>query len=242
MAAVTSNEEWRSLTVDYEQARAREDSLDRLLEWDAQRELIGSVEGKDVLDVGCGNGEKAIELALDHGAASVVGIDIGSRFLSPPANVVLATGDLSELGSAPAVRDRRFDVILFLQSLGYATDQLRTLRDARSLLRDDGVLVVSRAHPVRFAVERAERDGLELGDAYHSTEVYSYPAGWNPEVSLTHATDTFSSMYNTLVEAGFRVERIVEPRLSEEKKARYPAKQAWLARYFGIVIFRARPL
>lgn len=239
---MTSNEEWQSLTADYEQARAREDSLDRLMEWEAQRELIGSVVGKDVLDVGCGNGEKTIELALDHGAASVVGLDIGSRFLAPPTNVTLATGDLSELGSAPAVQGRRFDAILFLQTLAYATDQLKTLRDARSLLRDDGVLVVSRAHPVRFAVERAERDGLELGDAYHSTEVYSYPAQWNPEVTLTHATDPFSSMHNTLVEAGFRVERIVEPQLSDEKKVSYPAKQAWLARYFGIVIFRARPL
>jgi SAM-dependent methyltransferase len=238
---VTSNEEWQTLAVDYKRARAREDSLDRLMEWDAQRELIGSVVGKDLLDVGCGNGEKAIELAL-NGASSVVGVDIGSAFRTPPANVTLTTGDLSELGSVAVVQGRQFDAVLFLQSLGYAADQLRTLRAARSLLRDDGVLVVSRAHPIRFAVERAERDGLELGDAYHSTEGYSYPSHWNPEITLTHATDTFSSMHNALVEAGFRVERIVEPQLSEEKKVAYPAKQAWLARYFGVVVFRARPL
>jgi tRNA G46 methylase TrmB len=60
---MASNDGWQSLTTDYEQARAREDSLDRLMEWDAQRELIGSVAGKDLLDVGCGNGGKAIELA-----------------------------------------------------------------------------------------------------------------------------------------------------------------------------------
>ena len=81
---MTSNEEWRTLTADYERARAREDSLDRLMEWDAQRELIGSVAGKDVLDVGCGNGGKAIELAQRGGAASVLGVDIGSSFLTPP--------------------------------------------------------------------------------------------------------------------------------------------------------------
>jgi hypothetical protein len=101
--------------------------------------------------------------------------------------------------------------------------------------------VVTRAHPLRFAVERAERDGLELGDAYHSTEPISYPSRWNPELTLTHAVDTFSSMHNTLVDAGFRVERILEPQLSEENKKRYPHKQDWLSRYVGIIIFRARP-
>jgi SAM-dependent methyltransferase len=135
-----------------------------------------------------------------------------------------------------------FDVALFLQSLSYATDRARTLRAVHDVLRPDGLLVVTRAHPIRFAVERAERDGIELGDAYHSTEPYEYQSRWNPDISLTHATDTFSAMHNSLVDTGFRVERIVEPQLSEEKKALYPHKQAWLARYFGIVIFRARPL
>jgi SAM-dependent methyltransferase len=240
---MTSNDGWQSLTTDYEQARAREDSLDRLMEWDAQRELIGSVAGKDVLDVGCGNGGKAIELAQRDGAASVIGVDIGSEFLTPPADldVTLVTSDLSELGDVPELQDRRFDTILFLQCLAYAEDRVKTLQAARSLLRDDGVLVVSMAHPIRYAVERAERDGVELGDAYHSAGQYSYQSRWNPQITLTHATDTFSSLCNPFVEAGFRVERILEPQLPDEKKQRYPHKQAWLARYVGIIIFRARP-
>ncbi|WP_410788923.1 hypothetical protein [Kribbella sp. C-35] len=65
---------WQTLTSDYEQSRAREDSLDQLMEWDAQRSLIGSVGGKTVLDIGCGNGEKAIELVRDHGATATVGV------------------------------------------------------------------------------------------------------------------------------------------------------------------------
>lgn len=60
-------------------------------------------------------------------------------------------------------------------------------------------------------------------------------------MTLTHATVTFSSMHNALVDAGFWVERLLEPQLSDEKKVRFPAKQAWLARYLGIIILRARP-
>lgn len=203
---------------------------------------MGTIEGKDILDVGCGSGEKAIELART-GARSVLGLDIAANFLTAPGglDVTLTAGDLSDLGSLPSIQGRTFDKVLFLQSLGYAADQVATLRAARSLLRDDGVLIISQAHPIRFAVERAERDNIGLGDAYHAAEPYSYRSGWNAEVSLTHATDTFSSMVNSLVSAGFWIEEISEPKLTEEQKERFPEKQAWLARYVGVIIFRARP-
>jgi hypothetical protein len=118
----------------------------------------------------------------------------------------------------PSIQGRTFDKVLFLQSLGYALDEVATLCAARSLLRDDGELIISRAHPIRFAVERSERDNIGLGDAYHVTGAYSYRSGWNAEVSLTHATDTFSSMVNSLVTAGFWIEEISVPKLTEEQK------------------------
>ncbi|MFF1817482.1 class I SAM-dependent methyltransferase [Kribbella sp. NPDC058245] len=239
---MTSNEAWRDLTTDYEQARSREDSLDRLMEWDAQRSVIGSVAGKAVLDVGCGNGSKAIELVRDHGAASVLGLDIGSQFLEAPPEVTLVPGDLSELDTIPELAGRTFDVVLFLQSLAYAKDRARTLRTVRSVIAEDGVLVISMAHPLRYAVERAERDGVGIGEAYHSAGPYSYPSRWNPEITLTHTTDTFASIHNPLVVAGFRVDQVLEPQLPEELKLRYPHKQDWLARYAGIIILRARPV
>ncbi|WP_427886521.1 class I SAM-dependent methyltransferase [Kribbella sp. GL6] len=232
---------WQTLTTDYEQRRSREDSLDRLMEWDAQRSMIGSVEGRTILDVGCGNGQKAIELVTDHGAASAVGVDIGAEFLAGPAEVAFHRADLSCLDELDALKGRRFDVVLFLQTLAYARDRARTLRTVRSLMTEDGVLVVSMAHPIRYAVERSERDGVGIGDAYHAVGPYSYPSLWNPEITVTHTTDTFSTIHNALTGNGFRVEEILEPQLSEEKKARYPHKQAWLSKYVGIIILRARP-
>ena len=51
---------WQSLSTGFEQARAREDSLDRLVEWPAERALLGDVTGLAVLDAGCGNGSKVL--------------------------------------------------------------------------------------------------------------------------------------------------------------------------------------
>jgi SAM-dependent methyltransferase len=61
---------------------------------------MGTIEGKDILDIGCGNGEKAIELARS-GARSVLGLDIAANFLTAPGglDVTLASGDFSDLGS-----------------------------------------------------------------------------------------------------------------------------------------------
>lgn len=240
---MTSDDAWRRLLADYEAGRGRPDSLDRILEWDAQRELIGDPAGRDVLDVGCGNGSKAVELAA-AGARSVIGIDLAGQFVTPPdgLEVSLQQGDLSDLGTHPALRGRSFDVIMALMSLAYARHTVATLQAIRSLLRPAGHVVIARAHPLRFAVERSEQQGIGLGDAYHQTSPVTYPAGWNREITLTHRAETFGAMINDLVAAGLYVDRILEPQLSPEARERYPHKQEWLSRYARVIIFRARPL
>src|SRR5262252_6395680 len=92
---------WPDLAPDYERARCREDSLDRLVEWPAQRGLLGDVTGLSVLDVGCGNGGKLAEL-VGAGASDAVGVDVSGNFLSaPPPGLELIQGDLNELDSMP---------------------------------------------------------------------------------------------------------------------------------------------
>ncbi|HEU5484773.1 MAG TPA: class I SAM-dependent methyltransferase [Microlunatus sp.] len=159
---MTSNA-WDGLAADYELARRRPDSLDRLLEWPAQQAALGDITGLRILDVGCGSGAKAVALA-QQGAAEVLGIDISDTFTTHDrSNVELVQGDLSDLAAAPAIRGRVFDTIVFFQSLGYSTDQVQTLTDARSVLAPGGKILVQRSHPVRYAVERAEANDTSTG-------------------------------------------------------------------------------
>jgi SAM-dependent methyltransferase len=235
------SEPWLQLAPDYERARAKEDSLDRLVEWPAQRDLLGDVSGRSVLDVGCGNGAKLAELVSD-GATASVGVDISGNFVGArPPDLEFIQGDLSELDSIPALAHRTFDRILFLQSFGYATDPVRTLQAARAMLSDDGFILLTRTQPVRYALERAERNGTSLGEEYFSTVPFSRRTSWNDQVALTKRPYTISDLLNAFSAAGLWIETAVEPQLSEDAGRRYPHKQAWMNKYLGILIFRLRP-
>ena len=237
-----SSRAWRDLAPDYERARAREDSLDRLVEWPAERDVLGDVTGCSILDLGCGSGGKLAEL-VRAGAGASVGVDIGENFLdSPPPGVELITGDLSDPGSLPGLSGRTFDRILFLQSFGYAKDPVHTLRAAGAMLNEGGFILLTRTQPIRYAVERAEQNGTTVGEEYFSKVDHTHRTGWNEHITLTKRPYTMSDLLNVFSAAGLWIETAAEPHLSEEAARRYPHKQAWMNRYLGILIFKLRPL
>ena len=233
---------WTELASGYEQARTREDSLDRLVEWPAQREMLGDVTGLSVLDAGCGNGAKVAQL-VQEGAVASVGVDIRADFVTGPPGLELVQGDLSDLAALPELDGRRFDRILFLQSFGYARDPVHALGTARDMLDDDGFVLLTRTQPIRYALERAEENGTTLGEEYFSTSPFSYRhRTWDEGVTLTKRPYTMSDLLNVFSAAGMWVETTVEPQMSREFGEKYPHKKAVLDRYLGILMFKLRPL
>jgi len=234
---------WSALSSDYERARTREDSLDRLVEWPAERDLLGDVAGLSVLDAGCASGAKVAEL-VDAGATASVGVDISGDFIpDPPPGLELIHGDLSDLSAVPDLAGRRFDRILFLQSFGYAKDPVDALRTARAMLTDDGFILLTRTQPIRYAIERAEQNGTTLGEEYFSTDTFSYRhRNWNEDVVLTKRPYTMSDLLNTFSAAGLWIETTVEPQMPEDARREYPHKQAVMDKYLGILLFKLRPL
>ena len=234
---------WENLASSYELARAREDSLDRIVEWPSQRALLGDVADLSILDVGCGDGSKIAQLVRD-GAVESVGVDISGNFIvDQPPGLDLVRGDLSDLDAVAGLEGRRFDRVLFLQSIGYASDPVRTLRTARSMLSSGGFILLTRTQPIRYAVQRAEENGTSLGQEYFSTATFHFQhSNWNDRVTLTKRPYTISDLINTFSAAGLWIETAVEPQLSEEARRRFPHKQAWMDKYLGILMFKLRPL
>jgi SAM-dependent methyltransferase len=233
---------WQTLSSDFEEARSREDSLDRLVEWPAQRALLGDVTGLTILDAGCGNGVKIAQLASE-GAVRSVGVDISANFIVQPPGVELIQGDLSDLAAVPGLAGRQFDRILFLQSFGYAADPVRALQTARDMLAEDGYILLTRTQPIRYAIERAEENGTSVGEEYFATESFAYRhRNWNEQVTLTKSPFTVSDLLNTFSRARLWIEAAVEPQMPAEAAQRYPHKQAVMNKYLGILMFKLRPL
>lgn len=233
---------WDTLAQVY--AASRQVSADQLVEWPAQLKMCGSVQGKRVLDVGCGTGDKARYFA-EHGAASVTGVDPSEGFAqnwrghADCSNLSFAIGSFENLAGIPAVASRQFDLVVSFQALMYAANLKATIRTLGGLLAPGGDMVISVPHPFRFAILRNEIEGWGHGFAYQQTAPYRYPSPWKVDVLLEHAMPRVSDYANAIAAAGLRIEAVDEPGVTEEFRKIAPEKAAWMDRNVGILIFRA---
>ena len=237
-----SAKSWESLAEVF--AASRQVSADLLIEWPAQLRLAGEFDGKNILDVGCGTGDKARHFA-EHGARSVIGIDASSGFAraweahAACPNLQLVQADFEGLARLPQIGTRRFDLIVCFQALMYAAELRNIVCSLAGLLAPGGALVFSVPHPFRFAILKNEIEGWGHGFAYQQTGSYRYPSPWKSDVLLEHGMPRVSDYLNAIAGAGLRVTACDEPKATEELRARSPEKAAWMDRYVGILIFRA---
>lgn len=109
--------------------------------------IVGHRNAPAVLDVGCGNGV-LFDLLQRFSLAAYHGIDISDEAISrarfraaasrPAVRPDLRTGDFESFEPR-----RRYDVIVFNESLSYAVDPLTVLRRFAGWLEPDGILIVS---------------------------------------------------------------------------------------------------
>lgn len=141
----------------YSALRRSVEGLEGAPEWPALRAMLPALQGRRVLDLGCGFGWFC-RWARGQGAASVLGLDLSARMLAraramtADPGIAYARADLARLPLA----ERGFDLAFSALAFHYVEDLPGLLATVHAALRPGGQLVVSIEHPV-FTAPRRQR-------------------------------------------------------------------------------------
>jgi SAM-dependent methyltransferase len=204
-----------------------------LLERPALRSLIpGSVQGASVLDAGCGSGAQARWL-LDQGA-DVIGVDVSPRMIEEAERRCAGRGRflVADLARPLPIDAGSLDGITCSLALHYVADWRVPLRSFASALRPGGWAVISLDHPFGPALP-SQRGG------YFDTELVS--EGWRK--ADVHVTQHFwrrplAATIDAFADAGFVLDRIIEPRPSSEARERFPDELSGIADTPTFIVYR----
>ena len=203
-----------------------------LYERPATLALLPEVNGKDVLDAGCGPAWYSDWLAR-HGAR-VIAVDcsramvaLASERLKGRARII--HGDAGDLRDV--LPNGAFDIILSSLVIHYLPDLSQTFGEWARLLRPRGVLIFSTHHPVH---EKRIPD-----PGYLRTELIEEDWGWLGE-KMRYFQRPLRDLTEPLCAAGFLIERVSEPDPSEALRSRDPQGYAQLSRVPAFIFMRAR--
>jgi ubiquinone/menaquinone biosynthesis C-methylase UbiE len=213
----------------YKELRTKGTGLNEVLEQPALMKLLPeSLVGLNVLDIGCGFGDFARK-ARALGAGRVLGIDVSELMLN---NARQYTEDeaikYQQIGVEELeLIEEKFDLVVSSLALHYVRDYQSAIHNIYGLLRSGGHFVFSVEHPICTALPQQQwhttPDGTPLHwpvDRYHE-ETARHTRWFVDDVIKYHRS--VGSYVNGLLDVGFRLMRLEEPRPLPEAVQANPA-------------------
>lgn len=212
----------------YKKIRDNEANANNLFEIPALFSMMPDLKGKKVLDLGCGFGEHCRQF-VNRGAEKVVGIDISEKMLEV-ARVENCDPKITYLNMPMediAGLEERFDVVVSSLAFHYVEDFEGVIRNIHNLLKENGIFIFSQENPLctcHSGGDRWTRDEngnkLYMNLADYGVEGERKTVWFVDDVKIYHRT--FSTIVNALIEAGFTIEKMIEPLPTEELLEKYP--------------------
>ena len=218
--------------------------LDGAPEWPVLRGLLPTLEGKRVLDLGCGFGWFC-RFAASEGAAGVLGVDVSEKMLERARR---ETGDprlayeRADLEAYAPPADA-FDLAYSSLAFHYVEDLAGLLARVHAALKPGGSLVCSVEHPIMTAPARQE--WLTDADGRATWPVNGYHdegrrvSNWLAE-GVVKRHRTIGTYLDLLLGAGFRLDRLVEWAPSPEQVANEPGWARERERPFFLLVAASR--
>ena len=212
----------------YKKLRENKASANELFEIPALRSLLPNLEGKKVLDLGCGFGEHCVQY-IQAGATKVVGIDISEKMLEVAKmenNDPRITYINTPMENISEIKET-FDIVVSSLAIHYVEDFDTLVQDVYEMLNDEGLFIFSQENPINTCYSSGDRwtkdeEGNKLfaNLSNYSLEGERESKWFVDGVKKYHRT--FSTIVNTLVKAGFQIEKMIEPVPTPELLKMYP--------------------
>jgi ubiquinone/menaquinone biosynthesis C-methylase UbiE len=212
----------------YQRMRDHQTGFNEILEQLSMLSLLPEVKGALVLDLGCGAGELSRRInAL--GAKSVTGVDISLNMLElarkdVPDGVTFLNQPMEDLEFSR----QSFDLVVSSLAFHYIADLPDLFGKIYSWLKTPGMLVFSTEHPIITCSQGLHHGwtkdpaGQKLSwpvDCYSQEGIRE--SHWFVEGVIKYHR-TVSTILNSLIDAGFSLQTVVEPVASEEDERNWP--------------------
>ena len=241
---------WNAIAKSYQEHRYGDRDAGRL-KWswglfeDEMHLLPDDVRGLHALVLGCGGGQDVV--ALERMGAIAVGLDLSHEQIAyarkyaqrhGAQNASFVEGTLEDLSRFD---DERFDLAVSIHAMAYASDLQRAFAEASRVLRHGAVLALSVPHPFNQAL--ADDPPYAVARSYWDETIdWTWEFEDGASARLRERTPTVSAWFDLLVNAGFTVERILEPYQGdlEDHGARIDRLRVQSIPYVMILIARKR--
>lgn len=191
----------------YMKRRGRKDSPNNAIESPIIYELIGAVQDKSILDLGCGDASFGKEL-LDQGAGFYTGIE-GSTQMVAYANQNLTKDNSTihhETMESYSFPTNEFDIVTSRFAIHYVSDINILFQNVLKTLKDNGKFVFSVQHPLTtssfVSKQTGDRRGNWLVDDYFIEGERKEP--WIQQTIVKYHR-TIEQYFKILTNSGFSV-------------------------------------
>lgn len=210
-------------------------------EWKTLEPMLPDFAGRDVLDLGCGYGWHCA-YAAEHGARSVLGLDISGKMLEVARGHHAASViEYRRMAMEDAdFADGSFDVVLSSLAFHYVADFGALVRKIVRWLRPGGDFVFSCEHPVFTAEGPQDWYRDEQGNILHFPVDNYYIEGRRQAVFLgervTKYHRTLTSYAGALLSGGFTLTGLAEPQPPQEMIGTVPGMADELRRPMMLIL------
>ena len=185
-------------------------------EWYAFKRLLPELNGKKILDLGCGYGWHC-RYAAEHGAQEVLGIDLSRKMLEEATKRNLCAGIHYQCCSIEDFEYpcSEFDLVMSSLAFHYVPSFFTICKNVAQCLKPGGEFVFSVEHPVFTAFGNQDWYRDKSGNKLHWPVDRYFEEGARDAVFLGEHIRKFHRTFTTyltcLLQNGFAVTGVIEP-------------------------------